>query len=126
MSDFDFDARLERLFSQPPRVSDPAVFARRVEDRLDREWSMRRLLIGAAGVVGAALTLSQTLGAQFLSGAEAVAGPAVRLMNEETARFRVSSLLGDQMLWSGEAVWTVVGLVGLAAAFVATRWADVL
>jgi len=126
MSDFDFDARLERLFSQTPRVLDPEGFARRLEHRLEREWTVRRLLIGAAGVIGATVTLSQTLGSHFLTRAEAVAGPTARALTKDVAAFDPQALLGDRMLWSGEALWTIAVLAGLAAAFMATRWAEAL
>ena len=61
MSDFNFEARLERLYAQPPRLSDGSVFVRRVEDRLEREWTLRRGLIVVAGAP-ARIALRQTLG----------------------------------------------------------------
>ena len=126
MSDFDFDGRLERLFAQPPRVADPEGFARRLEERLEREWTLRRLLIGAAGVVGAVVTLSQTLGSEMVAHVVAVVGPAGTELSRSASSFRLETVLSEQMLWSGEAMWTVAVLAGLAAAFVATRWAEAL
>ena len=71
MADFEFEGRLERLFAQPPRLADGDAFARRVEARLDREWTLRRVLIGAAGLAGAVVALGQTLGSGALCGCAA-------------------------------------------------------
>jgi hypothetical protein len=126
MSDFEFEGRLERLFSQPPRVADPEAFVRRVEARLEREWTLRRLFIGAAGAVGAAITLGQTLGSGVFSRLEAFAGPAGEELTRRAASFNLETLMGDQMIWTGEALWSIAVLAGLAAAFAATRWAEAL
>ena len=124
MSDFDFDGRLERLFSQPPRVFDPEGFARKVEARLEREWTLRRLLIGVAGVAGAAVTLSQTVGAGVFSRMREAAGPAGRALSEQTMQFKLENVWGEQMVLSGETLWTVAVLAGIAAALAASRWAE--
>ena len=126
MSDFDFEARLERLYAQPPRLSESDAFARRVEDRLEREWSMRRGLILAAGVVGAGVTLSQTLGSELFQRLSAMAEPAARIAAQSLTGSAPRELLAQPMLWSGEALWTLAAVAGLIAAFAATRWADAL
>ena len=126
MSDFDFEARLERLYAQPPRLSDGDAFVRRVEDRLEREWSMRRGLILAAGVVGAGVTLSQTLGSELFQRLTGMAEPAARIAAQSLSGVAPRELLAQPMLWSGEALWTLAAVAGLIAAFAATRWADAL
>ena len=130
MADFDFDARLERLFAQPPRVSDPEAFARRVEARLEREWSVRRLMIGAAGLVGAAVALSQTVGSEAFARIVTVAEPARRLMvqglTDGMTAAGAQDVLTDVSLLNGEALWALAALGGLAVAFAATRLAEAL
>src|ERR1700749_938961 len=61
MAELDFERRLERLFAEPPELPDAASFAERVERRLDRGWTARRGLIGAAGVVGGVIGASQLM-----------------------------------------------------------------
>src|SRR3712207_3594014 len=85
MSDFDFDARLERLYAQPPRVSDPEGFTRRVNERLEREWGVRRLAISALGLAGAAVAVSQTLGSETVGRLAAMAEPARKVAAESVA-----------------------------------------
>jgi hypothetical protein len=126
MSDFDFEARLERLFAQPPHVQDPIAFARRIEARLDREWTLRRLAIGAAGLAGAVIMLSQTLGSQVFARLETFAGPTRRLAAEQWQVVTGESLLTQPGLLSGEVLWTLAAVGGLIAAFAATRWAEAL
>ena len=126
MSDFDFEARLERLFAQPPHVQDPVGFARRVEERLDREWTLRRLMIGAAGVAGAAIMLSQTLGSELFNRLGAFAVPTRRLAMEQWQVVTGESLLNQPGLLSGQVLWTLAAVGGLIAAFAATRWAEAL
>ena len=126
MSDFDFDARLERLYAQPPRLSDSNAFARRVEDRLEREWSLRRGLILVAGVVGAGVALSQLAGSEVYQRVSALAEPALRVAGQGLGAFAPSEILTQPILWTGEALWTMAAVGGLIAAFAATRWADAL
>ncbi len=85
MSDFDFEARLERLYAQPPRVSDPEGFTRRVGDRLEREWTLRRWAISALGLAGAAVAVSQTLGSETVTRFAAMAEPARKVAAESVA-----------------------------------------
>ena len=126
MSDFDFEARLERLYTQPPRLSDSNAFARRVEDRLEREWSLRRGLILVAGVVGAGVALSQLAGSEVYQRVSAMAEPALRVAGQGLGAFAPSEILTQPILWTGEALWTLAAVGGLIAAFAATRWADAL
>ena len=127
MSDFDFEARLERLYAQPPRLSDSDAFARRVEDRLEREWSLRRGLILIAGVAGAGVALSQMAGSEVYQRIAVMAEPALRIAGQGMGAFAPSQVATQlPILWSGEALWTLAAAGGLIAAFVATRWADAL
>jgi hypothetical protein len=59
MAELDFQRRLERLFDEPPASADDDAFANRIAARLDRGWTARRWLIGAAGVLGGLIGASQ-------------------------------------------------------------------
>ncbi len=121
MSDPEFDARLGRLFSEAPAFGDADGFARRIEDRLARAWTVRRMLIGLAGVVGGLVAAGQMLGGGHLweaaSGLSAQVGGAVARGGQAVGQFHVLSDLpiGGEVLWMG------LGLAVLAVVLVAAR-----
>ena len=52
MADKSFEAELERRFAETPTFADAERFSHRVSAALDRDWGMRRLVIGALGLAG--------------------------------------------------------------------------
>jgi hypothetical protein len=52
VAETSLEHRLERLFAEAPTLADAEAFAARVLARLDREWSVRRLVIGSTGTLG--------------------------------------------------------------------------
>ncbi|HEX8570736.1 MAG TPA: hypothetical protein VF699_12565 [Caulobacteraceae bacterium] len=123
MSDASFEGRLERLFAQPPRVQDPEAFAARVEARLDREWSLRRGFIGAAGAIGGVIAVTQTLGGELYGRLAQAIGPVRLDLDTEAGRAWYEGLQSQSLL-SGEAMWVIAALAGLALTLAVTRAAD--
>jgi len=128
MSDHDFERRVERLFAQPPRLPDSEAFARRVEARLERGWGVRRLLVGAAGALGGVIAASQLLSTELVRRAEGLALPAAELprfawSDRLLAGASDGSVLTGAVM-NGEVLWLTAAMLGLAAAFAATRWAE--
>ncbi len=123
MSDPDFERRLERMFAQPPRLNGGDAFTSKFEAKLDRGWSARRLLVGAAGAVGGVIAASQLINAELgnrfgsLSfGTQAL--PRLPAFDALAGGGLQSAALG------GEVIWVAAAMLGLAAAFVATHWAE--
>lgn len=126
MSDPRFEHELHRLFAEAPPRPDADLFAAEVRGRLDRAWTTRRLLIGAAGVGGGVVAVWQLAGAQLLG----------RL--EQAAKTPLSDLWKDNALITGlapalrtlpmplEVVWLAGGLMLLAAGMLVTRVVDEL
>ena len=52
MAEASFEMALDRMFAETPVFGDAELFAMRCEERLDRGWTLRRVLIGAMGAVG--------------------------------------------------------------------------
>ena len=126
MADLDFETRLERMFAQPPAFADADQFARRVENHLDRSWTVRRWAIGAAGLIGGIVATGQVLGSNVSQrmqglGSEAVADLTSGL-NSFAPEWKALSLLpvGTEVLWMG------AGLAIMAVALVATRMLEEL
>lgn len=122
MSDFEFEARLERLFAKPPVVTDSGAFTARVQSRLERGWGLRQVLIGAAGVVGGTVAATQAFGSGLLQQLESVRLPSQPLLAEmDPARLISGEVFAGG---GGEVVWMVVAMATLTVAFAATRFAD--
>jgi hypothetical protein len=126
MADLDFETRLERMFAQPPAFADADSFARRVESRLDRAWTVRRWAIGAAGLIGGVVATGQVVGSNLtlqMQGVSAdVMAEASGALRSFTPEWRALSMLpiGTEVLWMG------AGLALMAIALVATRMLEEL
>src|SRR6185437_15825039 len=62
MAERSFEYELSRLFADAPAMPDADLFALRVDERLRRGWTFRRVLIGGLGVVGGVIGGAQLLG----------------------------------------------------------------
>lgn len=127
MAEIDFERRLERLFAEVPDFADAGAFAGRVEQRLNRGWTARRWLIGAAGVGGGVIGASQLMMANVFQRMES-AGEGARMLSADSGR-ALSGLgeLASRQEWmqvvnsGGAVVWIASGLAILAMGFVLTR-----
>lgn len=119
MAELDFERRLERLFGDAPDLPDAQAFASRVERRLDRGWTARRWLLGAAGLAGGLIGASQLFMSNLFERVE-TAEQSARALSQGLARVTpttdmVSALSG------GYGVWIAVGVAVLAMGFVVAR-----
>ncbi|HYF24013.1 MAG TPA: hypothetical protein VD929_11510 [Caulobacteraceae bacterium] len=124
MVEREFEAKLERMFSEPAPMPDADLFARAVEERLDRAWRLRTVGIAAAGAIGGVIALGQTVGAGFgMRLREASSSSAVALdqaLNDMTRQGE--ALLGFGM--GAGMFWTVSAMMVIAAGIAATRLLD--
>jgi hypothetical protein len=119
MAELDFERRLDRLFAETPEHADAAAFADGVERRLDRGWTARRWLIGAAGGVGGVIGASQLMVSNLFQRV----GTA-----EDSARLLTSGLtrMAPHADWmslgaGGGVVWVAVALAVVMMGFVLSR-----
>jgi hypothetical protein len=120
MSDPGFDTRLGRLYAETPAFADADVFARRIEDRLARTWTVRRTLIGLAGLIGGVIAAAQMLGGhiwQAAAGLSSASVAAITRGGQAVGQFRV---LTDLPI-GGEVLWMGLGLAVLAVVLMAAR-----
>ncbi len=121
MAEMEVERALERLFAQAPESSDAGAFAESVQRRLDRGWAARRVLIGAAGLVGGVIGASQLIMSNLFSRAEAVSSDSARVL---TSGVRQIAPQADWLIDGPagiEAVWLVAGLAVVAMGLVLTR-----
>jgi hypothetical protein len=121
MAELDFEMKLDRMFHEPPVFPDAEAFARLLELRLDRGWSLRQVGIGAAGLIAGLIGVFQLLNSGFLVNVSA-----------ETER-QTAALTGgvDGLLkaggnlaslpFGGEVMWMAAALGVMALAFAVTR-----
>ncbi len=62
MADLIFERELNRMFAEAPPMGDADLFALKVDETLQRGWTLRRLLIGGLGLVGGVVGGAQLLG----------------------------------------------------------------
>ncbi|MGQ3016747.1 MAG: hypothetical protein ACT6SK_02465 [Phenylobacterium sp.] len=121
MAEMEVERTIERLFARAPESADADLFAERVQRRLDRGWAARRVLIGAAGLVGGVIGASQLIMSNLFSRAEAASSESARVLTSGVRQ------LAPQAEWllngpAGiEAIWLVAGLAVVAMGLVLTR-----
>ena len=121
MADLDFDMRLSRLYAEAPALPDADGFAQRVESKLERNWMMRRMLIGAAGLGGGLIVAGQMLGPQISQKIEAVSFTPVTSMQRGVEALLPQWKAFSYLPYSSEMVWLVAGLAALGIAALARR-----
>jgi hypothetical protein len=126
MSDFEFESRLERMFSQPPPVTDPGVFAAQVQARLERGWALRRMMIWVAGLTGGSVAASQAFGSGILARLNEVNVPVSPLLQEagSPGRLLASDGLGAALAGGGEVLWIAAALLAVTVGIAATQLSD--
>jgi len=120
MADAEFEAQLGRWFAMTPAYADADAFTRRVEGRLDRSWTLRRALIGAAGVGGGLIAVGQMIGVHMFQRVEGVSQASATALSQGSRTFSQLQHLIDLPI-SGEVLWMGAALAVLAVILVATR-----
>ncbi len=87
MAERIFESDLEAWFADAPPLPDSRLFAARVTRRLDRAWTLRRVVIGGLGLIGGVIG-----GAQMLS--SGLFGGLARVQAQSTA---VTSVLAGHL-----------------------------
>ena len=119
MAEIDFERRLERLFAGAPELADAQGFAQRVERRLDRGWTARRWLLGAAGVAGGLIGASQLVMSNLFQRVES-AEQSARVLSQGLARVTPTSDMVSA-LSGGYGLWIAVGVAVLTMGFAVAR-----
>jgi hypothetical protein len=82
MAELEFETRLDRMFAQPPFFPDAAIFALKVDHRLERGWSLRRILIGGLGLIGGLFGVAQVVSSGLISRAEILSAQSSKLLSQ--------------------------------------------
>ena len=124
MADPEFERGLARLFAQAPPAPDALLFVRRLEQRLDLRWTVRRLVIGLAAVGSALLGVRQLAGSSLAERVLAAAQAPLMLFEQRWRVLDSTAVLLNALPVPADVGWLVAGLVILAAGLAATRVMD--
>ena len=121
MADLDFDMRLSRLFAEDPALPDGDAFARRVEARLERDWTLRRVLIGGAGLVGGLVVAGQMLMPHVAQRIQSIPVPSAANLQRGIETLIPQWKVLSYLPYSSELLWIGAGLAALGVAALAKR-----
>lgn len=120
MAEVDFERRLERLFAGAPELPDAGSFAHGVERRLDRGWTARRWLIGAAGGAGGLVAASQIVMSNLSQRVEN-AGESAKVLSAGLTQITPRAEWLSNMASGGAVVWIASALAIVAMGFALSR-----
>ena len=131
MPDRSLEARLDAFFAESQPLPDAPLFAARVSDRLNRNWTFRRFVIGGLGLLGGVIGGAQVLSGGVLARLDEAAHPAAvghavadRLRETPAGAAvigQLTTLFSDVGQTEGEALVMSVALALFAVGLLITR-----
>ena len=121
LADPTFEVLLDRLFGQSPDLSDQDAFAAGVRRRLDRSWTLRRLVIGGLGVVGGLIGVGQLAASGVVGRAHILSVQSSRLASIAVANHLPERLFADLLPLGSDVLWAAGVLCLLALALAVMR-----
>ncbi|MFN3522424.1 MAG: hypothetical protein ACK4YQ_09260 [Phenylobacterium sp.] len=124
MAEVDFERALERMYAEAPAFADGESFAAAVERRLNRGWTVRRLMIGGAGLAGGVIGASQLILSRVVDRLETASEGSAKIISAGWREVSPSADLIASMPASSPMVWMALAMALLALGFVVTRLID--
>jgi len=121
MAELVFERELERMFAEAPAFPDADYFASRVEQRMDRGWTARRMLIGGLGIVGGVIGGAQLLGSGLISKMGTLPADSGRLVTAGLKDVLPEGVSAAALPLGGEALWMSAALAVVAIGPAITR-----
>jgi hypothetical protein len=121
MADLIFERELNRMFSEAPELGDSNLFALKVDETLQRGWTLRRMLIGGLGIVGGVVGGAQLLGGGLVERLGVATSQSGRLLTGKVIDLVQAGVM-PQSLPPDVGMFWVAGLFAVAAVgFAVTR-----
>src|SRR5947209_8646709 len=95
MADRTFEMELGRQFADARMLADSDAFAERVCEKLNRGWTVRRLVIGSLGMAGGLIGAAQVLGSGLLGRVGEVTARSDALMRIASVQLPAARGLAD-------------------------------
>jgi hypothetical protein len=121
MAERHFEVELGRMFAEAPALQDADLFALRVDERLSRGWTVRRLVIGGMGVAGGVIGGAQVLGGGLIARLGGAATDAGGQLTGKIVDVVENNLMPQSFPLNAEVVWLAAVVVAAVLAFAVTR-----
>lgn len=121
MAEASFEMALDRMFAETPVFADAELFALRCEERLDRGWTTRRLLIGSLGAVGGLIGGGQLLGSGLWGRINVLSQESGHALNRGLEDILPQGFAPGGLAISAEAIWMSAALAVVAVGLALTR-----
>ncbi|HEY2659670.1 MAG TPA: hypothetical protein VGI79_08110 [Caulobacteraceae bacterium] len=121
MADLEFESRLDRLFAETPALGDADGFARKIQSRLDRSWTLRRVMIGGLGVAAGLIAVVQLAASGVIGRAEIISTQSAKVLSIALANHLPAHLFSDSMPVGGDFIWAACALGAVVVALVVLR-----
>jgi hypothetical protein len=109
------------MFTQAPPYADGDVFAAQVEQRLQRGWTLRRVLIGGLGVLGGVIGVWQMASSGVIGNIEGLSAQTGRLWNTDLHRVTAFHLPISVAPFGGGVLWVAAFAAIVGLGFAITR-----
>ncbi|HEY5106869.1 MAG TPA: hypothetical protein VII73_08870 [Caulobacteraceae bacterium] len=121
MADLEFEDRIDRMFAQAPTFGDADLFALRLDERLNRGWTARRMLIGGLGLAGGLVGGAQVIGSGVISRFDEISAQSGRLLTQRLSEVAPFDLLPVGFAVDGQILWMSAALAAVAIGFAVAR-----
>jgi hypothetical protein len=121
MAERNFEVELGRMFGEAPALLDADLFALRVDERLNRGWALRTLVIGGMGVAGGVIGGVQLLGGGLVERLGGAATDAGGQLTGKVVDLVADNLMPQSFPVNAEVIWLAATVVVAVVAFAVTR-----
>jgi hypothetical protein len=121
MADLNFERELLRMFAEAAPLGDADLFALKVDDTLQRGWTLRRVLIGGLGVVGGVVGGAQLLGGGLVERLGVATSQSGRVLTGQLIDLVQDSVMPQSFPLNTGVFWMAGTLAVLAIGFAVTR-----
>jgi len=121
MADLNFERELNRMFAEARPLGDADLFALKVGEKLQRGWTLRRVLIGGLGLIGGVVGGAQLLGGGLVERLGVATSQSGRLLTGKLIDLVQDSVMPQSFPLNTGVFWMAGTLAVLAIGFAVTR-----
>jgi hypothetical protein len=121
MAELIFERELNRMFAEAPELGDASLFVLRVDEKLQRGWTVRRLLIGGLGMAGGVVGGAQLLGGGLVARLGDATSQSGRLLTGKVIDLVQAGIMPQSLPPDVGMFWVAGAFAVVAVGFAVTR-----